>query len=72
MALPEHLEPKTYWEARMGIAEEALQQLANVLSPHLPHSANMALEQWQRDWMNLLVDLREKHPPLPAPPGEKP
>lgn len=71
MALPEHLQPKTYWEERTGIAEEAVQQLAQILAPHLPQHANDALRLWMNDWNRILIGLKDRHPPLPAPPGEK-
>ena len=64
--MPEHLHPKTYWEKRCALAEEAVQQLARLLAAYvLPPAAQEDLARWASDWNRLAGELNAEHPPEP-------
>lgn len=64
MALPPHLEPKTYWEERSALAEEAMNRMVSIVANYcLPPAAHQDLRDWAHEWDRLLTELRTKYPP---------
>lgn len=67
MPLAKHLEPRTYWEERSALAEEAMNRMVSIVANYcLPPAAHDDLRAWGREWDRLLTELAQKHPPPAA------
>lgn len=66
MALPQYLQPQTYWEKRAALMEESVWRMANILANGLPPQYGEAISDHLRQWGELLKELREEHQAPPA------
>ena len=61
MALPEHLQPKTYWEKRAELMEESVWRLTRILMASLPAHTEGAVHDHLKQWGNLIEQLTAEH-----------
>lgn len=62
MSLPEHLHPKTYWEERIALAEQAMVQFLRVIGYHSSPACMNSLNDVMDEWNKLMGDLNDKYP----------
>lgn len=63
MPLPQHLQPRTYWENRAELMEESVWRLANILIPYLPPQGGNEVVNHMIQWRELIKKLELNHPP---------
>lgn len=61
MPLPEHLHPRTYWEERCSILEQAVVELSRILAYYLPERANVQLAAHAEEWNRLHAVLTDRY-----------
>lgn len=60
--LAEHLHPKTYWEKRTALAEEALVQFLRVVGGHLSPACMYSMNGVMDEWNRLIRTLNDEYP----------
>lgn len=72
MPLPDHLEPKTYWEKRAELMEESVWRLTRILMQSMPAHTEVAVHDHLKQWAGLIEDLTAQHQEPPAPAAANP
>lgn len=63
--------PKTYWEKRCELAEEALYRALMIISRGMPSNIAADLSEHASTWNKLLAELKVEHVRIkPAPPEQ--
>lgn len=60
--LPEHLHPKTYWEERAELAEEAMVEFLRVLAVHMSPTCVAGLRSVMDQWDDNITKINERYP----------
>lgn len=60
--LAEHLHPKTYWEHRCELLEDAMHTFVRIVAEHGSIAVRIDLVRFIEDWGNNLRKITEAHP----------